>query len=164
MPLSDAQSAERRAYANNLTEFTDQLAWYDQQANHFKTRAQRSDLLVIGSGALVAALSAIASASVWIGFLVGALGVLIAVIQGAQRIYRSSEIWPGYRLAAEAMKSETRMFVLGGGIYAVSFEKACAQYLIRMEAVLARERQQYFEDLATAQAQRNSGAARASDP
>jgi hypothetical protein len=150
MALSEQDVETRRAFADAKDLFQEQHDWYDQRATDLKSRAQRSDLLVIGAGAIVAAVSALAASVVWASYFVAALGVLIAVVQGAQRVFRSAEIWPGYRMAAEAMKAEYRMFIYGGGIYAIPFDEACALYLERLHTILADEQKSYFEDIRAA--------------
>lgn len=152
MALNEQDVDIRKTFADAKDLFQEQHDWYDRRASELKSRAQRSDLIVIGAGAIVAAVSALAASMVWASYFVAALGVLIAVVQGAQRVFRSSEIWPGYRMAAEAMKAEYRMFIYGGGIYAIAYDDACALYLERLHTILADEQKSYFEDMKAARA------------
>ncbi len=146
MPLSDKDVAVRQDYANGLTLVQEQVEWYSKRASELKTRAQNSDLIVISAGAAVAAIPTMVTGPFG-GLLVSILGVLIAVTQGAQRIFRSSEVWPGYREAAEALRREYRMFSYGGGVYESDFDAACATYLKRTEEIMANEQKRYFHDL-----------------
>ncbi|MEM8978706.1 MAG: DUF4231 domain-containing protein [Pseudomonadota bacterium] len=149
MSLTAEQIGARESYAGTLTRYAEQQAWYSTRADQLKKRAQWTDLAVIGLGALVAALPGTMSASGVGWFLVSALGVAIAILQGGQRVFRSGEIWPTYRQAAEAMRREHRLFVYGAPGYPEDFELACAMYLQRLDSILSTEQNDYFAKLKT---------------
>ena len=87
---------DRITYAKSLDEFEDQRQWYSARSSLFKSRTQRLDLLILGCGALVAAIPVLKpdGPTHWTDFAIAILGVLIAFGQGAQRVFRFSDIWP----------------------------------------------------------------------
>ena len=149
MPLSPADSAARQDFAKGLAEYEEQRRWYSRRAGELKSRAQKVDLSIIAAGALVAGIPALFGDG-RLGFLIAALGIFIAVMQGAQRIFRSGEIWPQYRQASEMMKSEARLFTQGVGAYACSEDEARDLYVLRLETIIAGEQEKFFADEAKA--------------
>lgn len=144
MSLPQSEIDERLSYAKGLTDYEKQRAWYSERATALKRQAQLVDLTIIGIGALIAAVPSLIAEG-YVPRVVSALGILIAVLQGGQRIYRSGEIWPQYREAAEAMKREMRLFAHGTGAYAGDAEAAKSHYKARLEEIIAGEQKTYFE-------------------
>ncbi|MEO1550284.1 MAG: DUF4231 domain-containing protein [Pseudomonadota bacterium] len=157
MALAPGQITARQDYAKGLTAYEDQRRWYSQKAGALKTRAQRVDLAIIGAGALVAGIPALFGEG-QLGFLIAALGIFIAVMQGAQRIFRSGEIWPQYRQASEQMKSEARLFTQGVGAYACPEDEAREMYVLRLEAIIAGEQSTFFAEQVKARDKIKKGA------
>ena len=147
MTLSPEQAADRQAFAASLADYEDQRKWYSRRAGELKVRAQRIDIAIIAGGAIVAALPAAAKLESGLGIAVSALGVAIAVLQGAQRIFGYSEIWPEYRRASERMKREARLFTNGAGPYGAAEEDARTHYVEALEAIIAEEQKIFFDNL-----------------
>ena len=147
MALSPEQTADRQAFVECLTDYEGQRQWYSRRAGELKVRAQRIDIAIIAGGAMVAALPAAAKLESGLGIVVAALGVAIAVLQGAQRIFGYSETWPEYRRASERMKREARLFINGAGPYAVAEEDARTHYVEALEAIIAEEQKIFFDSV-----------------
>lgn len=139
---------DRITYAKSLDEFEDQRRWYSARSSQFKTRSQRLDLLILGCGALVAAIPVLKpdGPAHWTDFAIAILGVSIAFGQGAQRVFRFSDIWPEYRLASERMKREFRLFINGAGIYKNSNPDDHIKYVEQLEQIIAEEQKIFFDD------------------
>jgi hypothetical protein len=141
MNLSDEIKSERTAFAEGLSEYNDQRKWYSSRASDLKTKSQRIEIAIIASGALVAALAAFLGKA---AVVVALLGALVAILQGAQRVYRYSEIWPEYRRASERMKRERRMFEQGIAPYDREEDEVRSLYVAALEAIIAEEQKLFF--------------------
>lgn len=143
----DARKSARLAYAETLSEFNEQRAWYSKRAGELKAKAQRLDLLVIGLGASIAAIPVLKTDGepTLPDIIVSFLGVAVAVAQAAQRVFRYAETWPEYRLASECMKREYRLFSNSAPPYADDDEIAQGQLVLRLEAVIAQEQKIFFD-------------------
>lgn len=144
MSKSQSEIDDRLAYARSLSTYENQRRWYATRSAELKKRAQLVDLIIIGTGALIAAVPSLVAEG-YVPRVVSALGIIIAVLQGAQRIYRSGETWPQYREAAETMKREMRLFAYGTGVYDCDLEPAKSHYKERLEEIIAGEQKTYFE-------------------
>jgi len=151
MPLETDQIDARLAYARGLDTYEEQRRWYSRRAGQLKQRAQVVDLIVIGTGAMIAALPALIPEA-QVPRVVSVLGILVAVLQAGQKIYRSAEIWPEYREASEAMKREMRLFAYGTGAYDCDLDAATALYHARLEEIISTEQSSYFEAVTSSQA------------
>jgi hypothetical protein len=155
---SDPQNTrrtDRLAYAQSLTEFEDQRAWYSKQSADAKGRAQRIDIVIILLGALVVGVPALKSfyEPTWIDLAVSLLGGAIVVGQGVQRIFRFGEAWPDYRRASERMKSEQRKFINAVPPYDGGEEDARIAYVEALEAAIAEEQKLFFTGAKTKRTQ-----------
>lgn len=145
--VDEAQKSARSAYAETLTEFNDQRAWYSKRAGELKLKAQRLDLLVISLGALIAAIPILnAGGTPTIpDIIVSFFGAAVAITQGAQRIYRYTETWPEYRLASERMKREHRLFLNEAPPYDSEDQDARRMLVVRLEEIIAEEQKIFFD-------------------
>lgn len=145
---TDPRRAARIAYAQSLTEYEDQMAWYSRKASPLRRKAQFIDLLIIMLGALIAAFPALKALHepAWIDLAVSILGGAIVLSQGLQRIYRFGDLWTEYRRASERMKSEKRMFINAVPPYnAEAEERSRILYVEALEKAIAEERKLFFE-------------------
>lgn len=144
---SDARRDTRKAFADTLSEFTEQQAWYGEKASLFKSRAQGIDIAIIAFGAIIAVLPILkpGGAPHWTVIVASFLGALVAIGQAFQRVFRYGETWPEYRQASERMKREWRLFVNGAEPYDGPEEAARRLYVSRLEAIIAEEQKIFFE-------------------
>lgn len=146
----DHRRAARIAHSESLSEFEEQRRWYSDRAGIMKNRSQRIDLAIIVLGALLAALPVLRT-YFDLGLdelLVSLFGAAIVIGQGAQRIFRYSEIWPEYRRASERMKSEWRAFVNTIPPYDTEDEdEARRLYASALEAAIAEEKKLFFDSV-----------------
>ena len=148
----DAMRKARMARAERYfqDDLRDQRGWYSRKASSNKTWGQRLGLTVITCGALTTFLQIFATAP-WVAYATAAIGVLVALIEGTQRIWKFDETWRGYRAASERMKRELRFYVNGAGDYtAISEDAAYRAFVTAIEQIIAEEQQIYWESRAKA--------------
>jgi hypothetical protein len=130
--------------------FTDDLrgqrSWYSERASQNKQRAQRLGFAIIGGGALLTFLQ-IFTPAWWVPYASGAIGVALALIEGAQRIWKFDATWEAYRVASERMKRELRLYVNGVGDYAAGTgeDATYAAFVVAVEQIIAEEQQIYWQ-------------------
>jgi hypothetical protein len=150
----DAVRSERvkRAERYFREDLRDQRGWYSKKASDNRSQAQRFGLIVIACGALIPFLQ-IFTGKPWLPYATGAIGVLIALIEGAQRIWKFDETWRGYRTASERMKREMRLYVNGAGDYAPLTDEDASYrtFVTAIEQIIAEEQQIYWQRRAKGQ-------------
>lgn len=111
-----------------------------------KSWAQKLGLIIIAAGVLTTFLQ-IFGAELWVRLATGLLGVIVALPQGVQRIWRFDETWRGYRIGSERMKREQRLYLNGAGDYAALADEDAAyrHFVEAIEQILAEEQQIYWE-------------------
>jgi hypothetical protein len=73
----------------------------------------------------------------------GAMGALIAIIEGIQHLNKYHDNWVNYRRTSEALKREKIMFQTQTGAY--TQEATLAILVARVEAILYDENQEWFD-------------------
>lgn len=106
---------EVKQYINERLD--DQIEWYDKKSQISQKRFKRLKIVEIFSAALIPFLVAYADTSSSVQFLVGSLGIAIAVIAGLLSLYKFQENWIEYRNTAETLKHQKYLF-----------EASCAPY------------------------------------
>jgi hypothetical protein len=112
------------------------IEWYDRHAAYNQWAYKMLKLIVIVAAALIPFLSGTE------GFkppwLVGALGVIIAVAEGAQQLNQHHVNWTSYRSICEALKREKYLYLVKAAPYAGAVD---AQALLaeRVESLMSQE-------------------------
>ena len=144
----DPRARAREAHAEQYFEqdLKGQRRWYTECASTYKQRTQVLGLLVIGAGAATSFVQVFA-ARPWVPVITAALGAVVVLIEGWQRISRYAETWTAYRTASERMKREQRLYVNGAGPYRnVDEDEAYLRFVEAVEAILAEEQQIYWQN------------------
>jgi hypothetical protein len=103
-------------------------------------------LLVIGAGAVTSFVQ-VFSPRPWVPVITAALGAIVVLTEGWQRISRYGETWTGYRTASVRMKREQRLYVNGAGAYRnVDEDEAYLRFVEAIEAIIAEEQQIYWQN------------------
>jgi hypothetical protein len=76
-------------------------------------------------------------------YIIGVLGVIIAIISGVLALYRFQENWTEFRTTAESLKHEKYLFLTGTEGYAN--ENPFGLLLERVEALLSKEHTRWSE-------------------
>ena len=147
LPPTPSRRDDRIAYAKNLNEFDEQRSWFSTRASDYKNRARWFDLLILMCGALIAFLPILkpGGEAHWTEIAVSALGAVVVLVQGAQRVFRYGETWPEYRFVSERMKREWRLFINARGAYATEEDEARSRYVDALDRILAEEQQLFSQ-------------------
>jgi hypothetical protein len=141
-------TAERDALAERY--FTKDLAgqrkWYSERAASFKKRSEFLGLLTIVLGALITFVQVFGTAK-WLPIVSGAIGAVVAIAAGWQRIARYHETWISYRTASERMKRERRLYTHGAGSYrGLPEREAHLTFVEAIEAIIAEEQNIFWRE------------------
>jgi len=112
------------------------IEWYDRHAAYNQRAYKVLKLIVIVTAALIPFLSGTD------GFkppwLVGALGVVIAVAEGIQQLNQHHVNWTSYRSTCEALKHEKYLYLAKAAPYAGATD-AHALLVERVESLMSQE-------------------------
>jgi hypothetical protein len=128
-----------------------QKDWYSDKASKYKKYSQYLSFVVIASGAAIPFIQIFVALSEPARFAAtistAALGVLVVVAKGAERIGKFEETWLSYRKAAERMKREYRLYVNGAGAYRQTSDETDAylRFVENIEEIVAEEQQLYWQ-------------------
>src|SRR3954469_12794739 len=141
-----AKARELRAEQYFEQDLKGQRRWYSERASTYKQRTQLLGLFILGAGAAISFVQVFAALP-WMPVVTAALGAVVVLIEGWQRIARYSETWTAYRTASERMKREQRLYVNGAGAYRnVEEEEAYLRFVEAVEAIIAEEQQIYWQN------------------
>ena len=118
-----------------LERLDDQIAWYDRKATSNQRMYKTGKTIVIVAAALIPFVSGLPWAQPW---HMGALGVLIAVIEGLQQLNQYHANWTAFRATAEELKREKYLYLAKAGPYA-GVADAHALLAERAEGAMSRE-------------------------
>jgi hypothetical protein len=146
--VDDPTATERDALAERYfkNDLADQRRWYSEKAGLFKTRSELLALLTIVLGASITFIQ-VFGAEPWVPAVSGAIGAIVAVSAGWQRIARYSETWMSYRTASERMKRERRLYTHGAGSYrGLPDREAYLTFVEAIEGIIAEEQNIFWRD------------------
>jgi uncharacterized protein DUF4231 len=134
------------------TRLEDQIAWYDEKSNDNRHWFKRLKVLqIVTAAAIPVAASADAA-----GWLIGAGGALIVVVEGLQQLQQYQQNWTTYRATCERLKHEKFLFISGAGPYATTREPE-ARLAERVEALVSQEQAAWVSHRDEARDQRAAG-------
>ena len=122
-------------YLENRLE--DQLSWYSKKSQYNQYWYKRLRLIEIVSASLIpflAGMTGVIPLSEWI---IGGLGVVIAVSVAAASLYKFQENWIQYRTTAETLKHEKFLYLTKSPPYVG--ENAFVQLVQRIESLISKE-------------------------
>jgi hypothetical protein len=112
----------------------DQINWYDSKSAENKRWFVTLKVCTMAAGALVPLLAGL-KASAW---LLGALGVIIVLLEGLQQLLQLHGNWLSYRSTCESLKHEKFLFLAQAGPYksVIDPERLLAEHI---EELVSRE-------------------------
>jgi len=122
------------ATKTTLERLEDQIGWYDRRSSSNQRMFKALKIIVIASGAVIPFLPSLPVP----GSTAGALGVLIAVLEGVQQLNQYHENWISYRSTCEALRHEKFLYLAGAGPYAAA-QNPTALLAETIESVVSRE-------------------------
>ncbi len=139
-----AQMAKEYFEAEHNLEYQEE--WYSAKAGAYKAWHHWLGLVVLAAGSATSLIQVWAPSSPeaplhWVTIVTAALGVLVVLAKGIERIWDFDGAWTAYRQASEAMKRERRLFVNGAGPYVETpdDDKAYVLFVNRIEEIIAGE-------------------------
>lgn len=146
------------AFLNNylINRLGDQIIWYDKKSSFFKKKYEGNRRIVIILSATIPFLVGLIGTDFFgtpsvmldtiLKLTVGVAGVVIAVIEGYNQLYKSQEHYVGYRTTAEKLKQEFSFFLGGGGKYeGLTKETSYATLIANCESIVANENSGWSE-------------------
>lgn len=116
----------------------DQLAWYGQKSGHNQRMYKRLRAYEIVAAVLIPFLTGYVHLFEGkVKFLVGALGVSVAVVSSLQALYKYQENWVQYRGTSEALKSEKHLYLTQAPPY--NTPEAFTIFVQKVEGLLTKE-------------------------
>ena len=131
-----------------LARLNDQLSWYSAKSRAARRTFKRIKVTEIIGAALIPALSGHS----WprfpslLAYIIGALGVLITILEGLLHLNQYQENWSSYRNTAESLKHEKFLFLAKAGPYATAADPRAA-LAERVEALISQENTQWVATL-----------------
>jgi hypothetical protein len=142
-PTAERDALAERYFAKDLA---DQREWYSEHAATSKKWSELLGLLTIVLGALITFIQVLGPAP-WLPIVSGAIGAVVAIAAGWQRIARYHETWISYRTASERMKRERRLYTHGAASYrGLSEPEAHLTFVEAIEAIIAEEQNIFWRD------------------
>jgi len=134
----------------------DQIIWYDKKSSFFKKKYEGYRRVVILLSATIPFLVGLIGTDFFgapstlldtgLKLTVGVAGVVIAVIEGFNQLYKSQEHYIGYRATTEKLKQEFSFFLGGGGKYeGLAKEAKYASLIANCESIVANENNSWSE-------------------
>ncbi len=120
----------------------EQIEWYGKKSVWNQKCFKRLRLVEIVAAAMIPFLTAyISDDGDWLKWVVGGLGLIIAVFSGIAGLYKFQENWLTYRSSAERLIQERYLFSTGAEPY--DGDNPFKLLVKRVEATLAHENKQW---------------------
>lgn len=115
----------------------DQINWYSGKSTRCQNRHKALRVTEVVAAALIPFLSGMGTAVLYGPWLIGLLGVLIAIAAAASGIFKFHENWIQYRATSEQLKHEKFLFLARAAPYT---DKDAFQVLVgRIEGLISKE-------------------------
>ena len=120
----------------------DQIKWYSSESKYNQKMYKRLRLLEIISASLIPLLSGLSSMISYSEWIIGILGVIIAVAAGASALYKFHENWMEYRTTLEALKHEKLLYLTQTTPY--DNDERFQSLVSRAESIMVNENQNWL--------------------
>ncbi len=156
--LKDYQDAP--GYVTNylINRLGDQIIWYNNKSGYFKNKWEKYRKIVIILSASIPFLVGLIGVEISsneatndnialvVKILVGAAGVIIAVLEGFNSLFKSQELYIDYRVTSEQLKQEFSYFLGKGGDYiSLDSEAAFSRLVGNVEVLMANQNNRWSE-------------------
>lgn len=125
----------KEEYLDNRVEH--QIAWYDNKSRVNQIWFKIFRIVEVVAAAFIPFLSCISSKYAILPYVIGFLGIVIAVSTALSSLYKCQENWIQYRTTAEQLKHEKFLFKTGAGIY--DSQNSYLTFVYRIECLISRE-------------------------
>ena len=114
-----------------------QIAWYDTKSQANQRSYKRFRTIEIAAAATIPLLLGFSELANPLQIVVGALGLVVAIIAGLTSLYQFQERWTEYRGTCEALKQEKFFYLTGVAPYDTA--EAFPLFVHRVEGLLSKE-------------------------
>jgi hypothetical protein len=119
----------------------DQIQWYDRKSSASQRSFKMLKTLTIIVATLIPLIAGSTNSHV-AALIAGALGALVAIIEGIQHLNQFQSNWISYRSTAEALKHEKFLYIALAGPYSAAANPR-ALLAERTESVVSQEHAQW---------------------
>ncbi len=121
----------------------DQINWYDRKSSKSQKMFKRIQLVTIVSAACIPFLAGYLSEIIFLKYIIGALGLLVAVLTSINSLYKYQENWIAYRTTCESLTHEKYLYMTGTKPY---HGKESFNLLVqRVEMLISQENSSWAE-------------------
>jgi len=120
----------------------DQIEWYSKESRYNQKMYKSLGLLQIISASLIPFLSGMSSMIPYSEWLIGILGLIIAVAVGSSVLYKFHENWLAYRSTSEALKYEKILYLSKVSPY--EHDERFQTLVSRAENIMTNENQSWL--------------------
>ncbi len=122
-----------------------QIQWYSQKSSANKSLHFWTSGLVIVFSAIIPFLSGfLETGPVYLGYIVGVLGMFVAILTGVSSLVKFQEKWVKYRATSSLLKNEKYMYLTGSGYYKDD-SKQFTEFVNRIESIMSKENSAWAE-------------------
>lgn len=89
----------------------DQIDWHSNKSSRNKRNFRLLQVVIIIASAWLPLLAGLQSDTRDLSYVIGGIGVLVAILTGVSSLYRFQELWVSYRLTAETLTHEKYRFL-----------------------------------------------------
>jgi hypothetical protein len=116
-----------------------QLSWYSKKSQSCQKSYKALKTIEFIAAALVPFVAGMSQKIPLSEWVLGLLGITIALCVGSSSLFRFHEDWLSYRSTLESMKQEKFLFLTGSGVY--DSPNPFPLFVQRFEALIAKENQ-----------------------
>jgi hypothetical protein len=120
-----------------LARLDDQAKWYSGKGKRAQRLYKSIKMLEIVAAALIPFFSGLKFPH--FSFVVGALGVLITILEGILQLNQYQQIWTMYRATSEALTHEKYLFLALAGPYGAAGVNPPVRLAERIETIMSQE-------------------------
>ena len=122
----------------------DQIQWYSKESRFNQKFHKLLRLTEIISAALIPFLAGMVGKIPYSTWIIGSLGVVIAVCAGASSLWKFHENWIQYRTSAETLKHEKYLYLTKSYPYNEENKENALNYFVkRVENLISKENTQW---------------------
>ena len=125
---------EEKYLADRLEE---QINWYDHKSQFNQKWCKRLRMIEIICASLIPLLSGLSSSIAYSEWIIGILGVTIAIAAAAGSLYKFQENWIQYRTSAETLTHEKYLYITNSPPY--SGKDKLEILVTRIESLISKE-------------------------
>lgn len=115
----------------------DQINWYDSKSQFNQRWFKRLRMTEIICASLIPLLSGLSSSINYSEWIIGVLGVAIAIAAAASGIYKFQENWIQYRTSSETLKHEKYLYITNSTPY--TSDDRFEMLVTRIESLISKE-------------------------